>query len=1442
MKNIKYIILLCLFSISFVNAQTPTANLSVTCNSSNLVNYAINTTNYSGNLTVSVEYDPTKLNTPILNGSVAGVSRGNPTILPNGNNQVDITVVSDIGSFNQSFGINFYPNCSGQTCFGRDVATIIKSTLTGNGIQPVVKICTKTLQNNNDITGTLGHYDYTRIMFYNCVDNSITMYLKVQGASCFSLQNGKITLTPNVSVLATEVTEISNCTSSQFITSNSNQFDIGDLNFNCFRTFKLTFKLNCDIKYPFIFKVNAQLGGKNCNTFVPNIYTFPEAVFPLPNNLTGISNTNITYLLNNTNISYNSSTLEYTAKIQLQNSGQTIANLNVTTIFPNKKIIRIEKTTSTPSTATANMELYACGNNPSPIATYNSFPQNISSSISKSITQVNNLGIGETISFNYIFIDNTGCQGNSNSLNFETSYSYQGVNSLSCNCVIGNGIGSYTSTYTPPNAKFSCSLMEFSKKDCPKEGDLEKLCSTIRNSGMSDLHNPTIEIPVSPYLTLNSIEFQGLVTPFVLNPQGTHYVINPNIALEKSTTYNICYNIQYKAQIPEGSHSAYTNFNIKGNLNTSSGELKEYVCEERCYNCGIAFTICGDGKPTLVKEVYDNISETFKENGSGQAGTPTRYRFTIKNIAGNRPIKNFKIVDRLPHIGDKMYTNCAPRNSQYNITATGVITPNTIPLNYTNSGIGSISLPSSFVGIDNLSVSCTNNSAVVTSIIDNTLVIEYPSTINPYSEESFEIVVNIPANATKGQVACNTATYSFDYLTNGSTSSLYGGINESTPPVCYTILPLPCKNCPEILKSSKLIMNEEVENVPNQDFVVTTGVLTFTTIKPIQEIHLSVADLVYTFDKEGCTDCKTPAMARGCLFPTSTTHQIGTNATTGYLKFEEIDPNHLYGNPNSMNDQQCSEELSWGLGVMLKPGTYQIPFTLTLPKSVIPECCKLEIEKFNVKLSLKDADCMVCENIISPNTDNCCTGGSWASKYIQSPNPRFEEGWLTEDYNTIPQARIAKMSYEEKNIRKAISFNKSKLDKGEEAEMAQVFWAPQRINCGEKIFLKEGETKIFAAAYNCNTSMERCNGEVKISIKKIIGNYDINVDNRASGFRQQFPSAGEYKVTYTPYCGGRPCGEPCVFTIIVKKDCCATVKKNGATKVTSYRLGGIRNAQTLLVTDLTSNSQSISSNNIVDVKLNYSCPTGCTPSYQWQRIRNGVVIETQIATSATFQINTPSEGRIKDKIRITVKCGETLCESVYEEFELSCNNCLLGSANPPFPGGGVVSPNNPTGSIYTESYTMSPNVGNVENLQEDTCQGGIWTEKRYRTYVVNGIETRGSGEISFDVWPNYIELIKADYGFQPCVKFKCNNNQMATDFKIIKKNLTTNTETICSSLYSPLGNNDSCWKFVAQGIQGTSIFKCLIPENTVNRYTIIPICNGTPCEDAKFVFDLVKKK
>jgi hypothetical protein len=433
------------------------------------------------------------------------------------------------------------------------------------------------------------------------------------------------------------------------------------------------------------------------------------------------------------------------------------------------------------------------------------------------------------------------------------------------------------------------------------------------------------------------------------------------------------------------------------------------------------------------------------------------------------------------------------------------------------------------------------------------------------------------------------------------------------------------------------------------------------------------------------------------------------------------------------------------------------------------------------------------------------------------------------------------MSYEEKNIRKAISFNKSKLDKGEEAEMAQVFWAPQRINCGEKIFLKEGETKIFAAAYNCNTSMERCNGEVKISIKKIIGNYDINVVNRASGFRQQFPSAGEYKVTYTPYCGGRPCGEPCVFTIIVQKDCCATVKKNGATKVTSYRLGGIRNAQTLLVTDLTSNSQSISSNNIVDVKLNYSCPTGCTPSYQWQRIRNGVVIETQIATSATFQINTPSEGRIKDKIRITVKCGETLCESVYEEFELSCNNCLLGSVNPPFPGG-VVSPNNPTGSIYTESHTMSPNVGNVENLQEDTCQGGIWTEKRYRTYVVNGIETRGSGEISFDVWPNYIELIKADYGFQPCVKFKCNNNQMATDFKIIKKNLTTNTETICSSLYSPLGNNDSCWKFVAEGIQGTSIFKCLIPENTVNRYTIIPICNGTPCEDAKFVFDLVKKK
>ena len=158
-----------------------------------------------------------------------------------------------------------------------------------------------------------------------------------------------------------------------------------------------------------------------------------------------------------------------------------------------------------------------------------------------------------------------------------------------------------------------------------------------------------------------------------------------------------------------------------------------------------------------------------------------------------------------------------------------------------------------------------------------------------------------------------------------------------------------------MIKSETMTLNPGTVVNPGTPYVTKTGYVTITTLKPVQEIQINISDLQYHFNKKEYKDCKTPALSRGGIFPLNTTQTVGT------LIWDDFTGSSI---PSATPVDNLPQELIWNLGVMLAPGTYTIPFQLTLPNSIIPDCCELILDKFALKVSVKDADCNVCENFV----------------------------------------------------------------------------------------------------------------------------------------------------------------------------------------------------------------------------------------------------------------------------------------------------------------------------------------------------------------------------------------------------------------------------------------------------------------------------------------------
>lgn len=1253
MKNSFYIFLFCLLSITVVKGQAPSATLSVICNgNSNDIDYIINMTNYTGNVTLSIEYDPAKVDWGGLNNPMSGVTVSNSaTTLPNGNYKRDVTISITTAIPNFPIRLGFPRHCP-QECFGQNISTTILGTLSGVGIAPQTQSCTKTFAVNNEWGGESKYYANN----YDCKKNQVTMFLTLGGNSCHLLKNGKITLSPSMGNVV--------YFGGSPVNTPSTSFPINTIGPNDYRVIYYTIQLPCNAKFPDTLKVGAVLGGdNNCGTsvFQNNIYTYPTVAYPIPQHTGSWGNiySGPVTIIPGTN------PVQYAENVTVTNYGALPLNTTVNTSFPNKKIISINYTPpAIPHNTTMGMNLFSCGLLPSVIASYSNsstFPQSVSLNTKRSVAQIQNLQSGKAITITYKFIDSTACSDTVSDFSFNNCISYLGFKDSStapyCNCDTASGTGCYTSNYYPPSPIIQCGSPNWlaqSAVSCPKEGDVGTYCTAIKNNGGDTLRNPVIKIPVSNLVTLNTISYNGTNIPFTLDASGLNYVFSPSSPIIPDQNVSICYNITFKANIPEGPHYIF-GISISGNTSYS-----------RAVGCEVGFTVCIEGGLAVVKKVYDYDSEDFQLNGSGQAGVPTKYRFILYNKS-NRPITNFTIVDRMPHINDKQYTNCDPRNSQYNISLTNVINPATNTMEYFyDAMVGRISLPPNFSVIAPNSVSCTANATSIHNTLasnDNTVIIKYPYVLGAFGSDSFDITVNVPSSAVKGEIACNTATYTFHYM-NADGTTQNGGTNqanENGPPVCYTILPPPCNTCPGLLGSSKFVVNPATTSGTNDSFMTKVGIVTVTTLKPVQEIHISLADLQYSWDKEGCTNCKTPAIARGCLFPATTTQTIGTGGANGQLNWDNFTGNTI---PPAANNADCTEELIWKLGVMLQPGTYNIPVKLTLPKSVIPSCCNLKDLKFDVKVSLKDAQCNVCDTIIQPSTLTCCSGGSWISKSISTPpiNTHVFDAMI--DSAPSAASKTATLTLEQQQVKSALLYNKF-VATAAAAEKQTVFGAPTNVECGGEYHLKEGSTRVFGFSYACNTTLGHCGAVTNVSIQTVSG-AAINI-NQTGPVTQTFSAPGVYNVTYKAKCGTTAC-DSCTFKVVIDKDCCLNSGWNNA--IPFYNINNANGPATALqplpyppvpgfpyATPLINTKWAVTLAN-----LNFKCSTtnGCGGGYTITRKNtrtNSITYDTVVSPQTSTSIYPPSG----DTILVTIQptCGGTNCGQ-FLRVKATCSgpNCV----------------------------------------------------------------------------------------------------------------------------------------------------------------------------------------
>ena len=210
------------------------------------------------------------------------------------------------------------------------------------------------------------------------------------------------------------------------------------------------------------------------------------------------------------------------------------------------------------------------------------------------------------------------------------------------------------------------------------------------------------------------------------------------------------------------------------------------------------------------------------------------------------------------------------------------------------------------------------------------------------------------------------ATVAFPYGCADTTGTLDLFIKDCT------LLPA-CDNCINMLDNASVTLGSVNGNILNATY-------SFTTTKPLKEVKITVADLKYHWNDPACINCKAEISDRACIYPASTSQQIGSLIWNNYTGAAI---------PPAASTTDCPKEIIFKLGTALPPGTYNVPLQISFANAKNANC-KLVLDKFCMHLAITDEDCKVCEKNICANVDGnnsvgncgCAVGNNWSNLYL----------------------------------------------------------------------------------------------------------------------------------------------------------------------------------------------------------------------------------------------------------------------------------------------------------------------------------------------------------------------------------------------------------------------------------------------------------------------------
>lgn len=950
MKKIIAIIIACLlYAVTAkLNAQqvgltiVPQSGPTYTAGTTFQVYANYNYSNVSGNIQVTVSYDPNVLS---FCGSPSFPATAVAAVINPTTSTITYTFPATVGNNQTGVIMMCFSYICPQTCTGTPVSSTIGGNITALSSSLSSNAASVTVNGvvNNTWTGQHTFFSFIQSTY------EITFKITVYGSACFRVNNPYFVINPSVGTLVSATNATIN---GNIITPIAPFLSPGT------HTFYYTLKLPCNTLGGTVVSSPAVFYGDNCgNNSI--IDTLPVVSYTLP-----------ATVASNPNASFNVTASAGYYQLSVGNNGNTPLNLVINNTLPQVKTNSVQFTSSSQLTGLSANVIYSdCAGVPSvahPLmaGSSNTTPPSYATKADISVT---NLLPGNSLMFRIYYDLTNSCSGVPNQQQYPlyAAMTYEcstaGL-SICYGCGIGGGNTLLDTAVFAITPNIRC-VSQPAPAGCRKPGDTLNVCLRFENNGQVDLLNGVLQYNLPSFVTFltGSETFTGFSTAPVYQT-GTSIKWNlPTIPAAAGTYYDICFKAIVNANAPYGNHNM--SYAVSGSNHSSQNP-----------GCPYAVNICALPAAFVEKRVKGNLDAAFGTSGNGHPGSIANYEITVHNT-GNTPIGNMVLVDRMPFPGDVTIMSCIPRNSQFSLFPAAALSIPGATVTYSNTGNIATGWPTA-------PTACAVTGSFAPAFQPNSIRIALTNPIPAGGNYTFTFPVSVPGNAVPGQTACNSIGLVCDLINNSGNSSQMNPVESNL--VCLTVQereepPVPCTPCKDMLRSLSLSAGSLQESDTSR---IQQGVLTLATSKPLQELRISLADLSYNWENKGCADCNMPLTGRGCLYPQQ------SNQTVGGLIWDNYSNTAL---PPNVSSNQCMEELVWKLGSQATAGTYSIPLQLSLPLPTVNACCRLNIKSICLRVILKDKDCNTCDTIIcirpanpTDSSADCCKESRWTSNMISS--------------------------------------------------------------------------------------------------------------------------------------------------------------------------------------------------------------------------------------------------------------------------------------------------------------------------------------------------------------------------------------------------------------------------------------------------------------------------